>query len=127
MRFTYISLFGYQATFNKDKQKGNNIFEKKISTGTKRINMKGRIVVFSILGCPSCIRAKGYLDQLGLQYIDVNLDKNSEARQKVIELTGKKTVPQVFFNDKHIGGWDNLSNLVSISFLAFSLGKLYVT
>lgn len=77
--------------------------------------MKGRIVVFSILGCPFCIRAKGYLDQLGLQYIDVNLDKNSEARQKVIELTGKKTVPQVFFNEKHIGGWDNFSNLVSIS------------
>ena len=101
--------------------------KKKFHTGTKRINMKGRIVVFSILGCPFCIRAKGYLDQLGLQYIDVNLDKNSEARQKVIELTGKKTVPQVFFNDKHIGGWDNLSNLVSIYFLAFSLGKLYVT
>ena len=85
------------------------------------MNMKGRIIVFSILGCPSCIRTKRYLDQLGLQYIDVNLDKNSEARQKVIELTGKKTVPQVFFNDKHIGGWDNLSNLVSISFFGFYL------
>ena len=116
MRFTDITLFAYQATFNKDKQKGNNIFEKKISTGTKRINMKGRIVVFSILGCPSCIRAKGYLDQLGLQYIDVKLDKNSEAIQKFIKLTGKKTVPQVFFNDKHIGG---LENLVRISYFAF--------
>lgn len=86
--------------------------------------MKGRIVIFSILGCPFCIRAKGYLDQLGLQYIDVNLDKNSEARQKVIDLTGKKTVPQIFFNEKLIGGWDDLSNLVSFFFLVFL--KFYV-
>jgi len=73
--------------------------------------MKGRIIVFSILGCPFCIKCKGYLDQLGLNYIDVNLDKNSLARQKVIEMTGQKTVPQVFFNERHVGGWDNLSKL----------------
>lgn len=76
--------------------------------------MKGRIIVFSILGCPFCIKCKGYLDQLGLNYIDVNLDKNSLARQKVIEMTGQKTVPQVFFNERHVGGWDNLSKLVRL-------------
>jgi len=76
--------------------------------------MKGRIIVFSILGCPFCIRAKGYLDQLGLHYIDVNLDKNGAARQHVIDLTGKKTVPQIFFNERHIGGWDDLSKMVII-------------
>lgn len=76
--------------------------------------MKGRIIVYSIVGCPFCIRAKGYLDQLGLQYMDVNVEKNSAARQNLIAMTGKKTVPQVFFNERHIGGWDNLSNMVSI-------------
>ena len=75
--------------------------------------MKGKVVVFSIVGCPFCIRAKGYLDQLGLQYVDINVDKNMEARQYVIERTGKKTVPQIFFNEHHVGGWDDLSKLVS--------------
>ncbi|XP_057314242.1 uncharacterized protein LOC130655492 isoform X2 [Hydractinia symbiolongicarpus] len=73
--------------------------------------MKGRILVYSIVGCPFCIRAKGYLEQLGLPYIDVNLDKNSAARQFVIERTGKKTVPQIFFNELHIGGWDDLNKM----------------
>ena len=75
--------------------------------------MKGNIVVFSIVGCPFCIQAKGYLDEHSLPYIDINLDGNQSARQALIEITGKKTVPQIFFNDVHLGGWDDLKKLVN--------------
>lgn len=75
--------------------------------------MKGRIIIFSVIGCPFCIRTKSYLEQLGLSFIDVNLDKNCAARQLVIERTGKKTVPQIFFNEIYIGSWGDLNKLVS--------------
>ena len=77
--------------------------------------MKGQIVVYSIIGCPYCLRAKGYLDQLGLTYIDINLDKNPVARQDLVAL-GKKTVPQIYFNEIHVGGWDDISKIVCTQF-----------
>ena len=77
--------------------------------------MQGRIIIFSITGCPFCIRAKTKLEQLGLEYIDINLDKYPGRRSEVSERTGRKTVPQIFFNAKHIGGFDDFDKLVSIS------------
>ena len=75
--------------------------------------MKGRIIVYSIVGCPFCIRAKGRLEELGLTFSDINLDSNAAARQQLIERTGKKTVPQIFFNATHVGGFNELNKLVS--------------
>ena len=77
------------------------------------IELKGEITVFSIVGCPFCIRAKGKLEGMGLAFLDINLDKFKGARQLMVEKTGKKTVPQIFFNSKHIGGWSDFNGLVS--------------
>eukprot|EP00794_Sanderia_malayensis_P004765 gene4765-5392_t len=73
--------------------------------------LKGEIAVFSIIGCPFCIRAKAKLEELGLPFIDFNLDRVKSARETMIEKTGRKTVPQIFFNGKHIGGWNDFKNL----------------
>ncbi len=77
-------------------------------------NLKGEIAVFSIIGCPYCIRAKGKLEELGLQYVDINLDRQRSARDIMIAKTGRKTVPQIFFNGKHVGGWSDLNSLVNV-------------
>lgn len=74
--------------------------------------MKGNIIVFSIVGCPFCIKAKALLDQRSLPYIDIKVDKNTTARNKLIEITGVKTVPQIFFNEQYVGGFDDLNKLV---------------
>ena len=74
--------------------------------------MKGRITIYSITGCPYCIRAKNKLSELKLEYVDINLDNHPSRREEMQEITGKKTVPQVFFNAKHIGGFSDLDALV---------------
>lgn len=71
----------------------------------------GRITVYSIQGCPHCTQAKATLARLGVPVCDIDLGSHSELRAKVKELTGRSTVPQIFFNNVHVGGNDNLQKL----------------
>ena len=68
----------------------------------------GRVTIFSIPGCRHCKRAKSYLTELGVPYSDVDLDSCPSRRDEMTERTGRHTVPQIFFNDKHVGGADEL-------------------
>lgn len=59
--------------------------------------------------CPYCIRAKALLKQRGVEQIDeVRVDLNPAERDRMIELTGRRTVPQIFIGDTHVGGCDDL-------------------
>ncbi|XP_047457127.1 uncharacterized protein zgc:152951 [Mugil cephalus] len=71
----------------------------------------GRVTVYSIQGCPHCIQAKATLGRLGVPVRDVDIGKHSELRARVKELTGRSTVPQIFFNSVHVGGNDDLQKL----------------
>ncbi len=64
--------------------------------------------------CPYCVRAKRLLDSKGVEYeeIFIGLD-DFEARQRIFELTGAMTVPQIIIDGTPIGGWDQLSALDS--------------
>ena len=73
----------------------------------------GQVLLFSITGCPFCTRAKRFLTDLGVPFVDVNLEKYPERRYEMQERTGRRTVPQIFFNSKHIGGYDDMKKLVS--------------
>lgn len=73
--------------------------------------MNGRITIYSTSGCPHCKAAKAKLADLKLEYVDVNLDENPDFRSKMIEITGKRTVPQIFFNNIHVGGNDDFQKL----------------
>ena len=75
-------------------------------------NMKGRVIIFSITGCPFCMRAKDKMQKLGIEYIDINLDNYPERRAEAKEKSGRNTVPQIFFNNRHIGGFDDFDKLV---------------
>ena len=61
------------------------------------------------------MRAKSSLQEKGIPYTDVSLDKYPHARHELQMRTGKRTVPQVFFNAKHIGGNEELQELVRCS------------
>ena len=69
--------------------------------------------MFSITGCPFCARAKRLLTELEVPFVFVNLEKYPDRRYEMQERTGRRTVPQIFFNAKHIGGYDDLKKLVS--------------
>ncbi len=62
--------------------------------------------------CPYCIQAKALLKQRGVALIDeIRIDLNPTERQRMVELTGRRTVPQIFIGDTHVGGCDDLMAL----------------
>ena len=62
--------------------------------------------------CPYCIRAKALLKQRGVEAIDeVRIDLDPAQRDQMIALTGRRTVPQIFIGDTHVGGCDDLMAL----------------
>ena len=75
---------------------------------------KGRVIIFSIPTCRFCKRAKALLSDLAVPYHDVNVERYPERRQEAQARTGRRSVPQIFFNDKHIGGYDELKKAVSV-------------
>lgn len=59
--------------------------------------------------CPYCIRAKQLLKQRGVQAIEeIRVDLDPTQREAMIELTGRRTVPQIFIGGTHVGGCDDL-------------------
>jgi glutaredoxin 3 len=62
--------------------------------------------------CPFCVRAKALLAQRGVAQIDeIRVDLDPAERERMIELTGRRTVPQIFIGDLHVGGCDDLQAL----------------
>ena len=67
------------------------------------------VKMFSTLSCPYCVQAKALLKQRGVEAIDdVRVDLEPAQRQTMIELTGRRTVPQIFIGATHVGGCDDL-------------------
>ena len=65
--------------------------------------------MYTTESCPYCVRAKALLNQRGVSAIDeVRVDLEPAQRVKMMELTGRRTVPQIFIGDTHVGGCDDL-------------------
>ena len=77
------------------------------------MELRGQILMFSENGCKECMNAKTKLESLLLPYVEVDLSAYPERRSEMENLTGKKQVPQIFFNDSHIGSYNELINLES--------------
>ncbi|KAE9359158.1 hypothetical protein PR003_g923 [Phytophthora rubi] len=70
---------------------------------------KEKVLVFSKTHCPYCARVKGTLDVLDAKYEAVELDTRDDGaaiQSLLLDITGQRTVPNVFINGKHIGGCD---------------------
>lgn len=62
--------------------------------------------------CPYCLQAKQLLKQRGvLQIEEIRVDLQPDGRQKMMEITGRRTVPQIFIGQTHVGGCDDLMAL----------------
>jgi glutaredoxin 3 len=71
-----------------------------------------RVVVYSKETCPYCVMAKNLLKQKGVSEIEeIRIDLSPEERDKMIEITGRMTVPQIFIGATHVGGFDDLAKL----------------
>ena len=70
------------------------------------------IIIYSTLVCPYCNNAKALLDEKGAPYTEVRIDENPEkAAEMVQKSSGRRTVPQIFIGDYHVGGFDDLKLL----------------
>jgi glutaredoxin 3 len=59
--------------------------------------------------CPFCIRAKALLKQRGVPEIDeIRVDLDPAQRDSMVQITGRRTVPQIFIGDTHVGGYDDM-------------------
>jgi len=72
------------------------------------------VKMYTTAVCPYCIRAKQLLNARGVTHIDeVRIDLDGEARAAMMATTGRRTVPQIFIGDTHVGGCDDLIDLDS--------------
>lgn len=71
-----------------------------------------KIVMYSTAVCPYCMNAERLLKSKGVTNIKkIRIDLEPELRAEMIEKTGRRTVPQIFIDDFHVGGFDDLRAL----------------
>ena len=74
--------------------------------------MQDKIIVYSSNNCGYCDKAKKLLDQKGLSFEEINIQVQPQFREEMIlKSNGKRTVPQIFINDIHIGGFEELNKI----------------
>lgn len=72
------------------------------------------VEVYSGDFCPYCVRAKKLLEKKGVKYAEYNIKRELPRQVEMLERTGgARTIPQIFINDRHIGGCDDLYALES--------------
>ena len=72
----------------------------------------GQVLVYAITACRHCKAAKEALTRLRLPWVQVNLDEHPERRVEMNQRTERLTVPQIFFNELHVGGNSELQEEV---------------
>ena len=83
-----------------------------------------KVRMYTTAVCPFCVRAKALLKQRGVEQIDeIRIDLDAEQRQQMMDTTGRRTVPQIFIGDVHVGGCDELIALDQRGGLVPMLGQ----
>ncbi len=71
-----------------------------------------KVEIYTTMLCGFCYRAKALLTEKGVDFIEYDVDETAGLRQKMRDRSnGARTVPQIFINDQHVGGSDDLAAL----------------
>lgn len=71
--------------------------------------MAAKVEIYTWRTCPFCVRAKALLDKKGVAYTEYSIDGDEVARAKMAQRSyGRRSLPQIFINDQHIGGCDDM-------------------
>ena len=73
--------------------------------------MSSVVTMYSTRFCPYCIRARFLLDSKRVTYTDIGVDARPELRREMMAKSGRRTVPQIWIGDRHVGGYDDLARL----------------
>ena len=73
--------------------------------------MPAAVRIYTSISCPYCVQAKRLLDRKGVTYEEIDVTGDAARRTEMIEASGRRTVPQIFIGEKHVGGCDDLQAL----------------
>ncbi len=74
--------------------------------------MTATVVMYATASCPYCIRAEQLLRARGVETIEkIRVDLDPSLREQMMARSGRRTVPQIYIGDTHVGGFDDLSAL----------------
>jgi len=81
------------------------------------------VKIYTTPYCPYCVRAKRLLERKGVPYEEIDVANDDQARIELAERTGRRTVPQIFIGQDHVGGSDDLHALEEQGKLDAMLGR----
>ncbi len=81
-----------------------------------------KVTIYSTAVCPYCIRAKNLLQHKGVSYEEHMIDQDRSLMREMLERSQRRTVPQIFIDDYHVGGYDDMAELDSLGKLDQLLG-----
>lgn len=70
--------------------------------------MTAQVVMYTTAVCPYCVRAERLLDAKGVKIEKIRVDLDPEQKTIMMQKTGRRTVPQIYVGDTHVGGFDDL-------------------
>ena len=69
------------------------------------------IIMYSTDWCGYCQRARNLLERKGATYREIKIDEDAKQREEMMQRSGRRTVPQIFIGEHHVGGYDDLAAL----------------
>ena len=82
-----------------------------------------KVVMYTTMICPYCIRAKHLLQRKSVDFEEIRVDGDYEQMQTMMARSRRQTVPQIFIDDYHVGGYDDLAELEARGELDPLLGR----
>ena len=73
--------------------------------------MSAAVVMYATCWCPYCERARQLLKRKQVEFTEIDIDKDPALREQMMQRSGRRTVPQIFVGDVHVGGCDDLHEL----------------
>ena len=70
--------------------------------------LTAQVPMYATDWCPFCVRAEKLLVSKGANVKKINVEEQPDRRAEMVEMTGRRTVPQIFIGDRHVGGHDDL-------------------
>jgi glutaredoxin 3 len=71
------------------------------------------VKIYTTTYCGYCVRAKDLLTRKGVKYEELDVTGDDEMRSKLVEMSGQRTVPQIWIGDTHVGGYTDLARMES--------------
>ena len=69
------------------------------------------VVMYSTGWCPYCARARALFERKGIAFREIDIETNAELRAEMLTRSGRRSVPQIFVGERHVGGFEELYDL----------------